>query len=373
MKTICDACNATDIYSLYRLDRIPAFQNKLFKTREAAQKSPVAAVDLMCCPHCDLVFNAAFDHDLMDYDDDYQNAQDHSPSFQSYLEEIAGYILEEVDIKQQKIVEIGCGKAYFMQILLGKGADVIGFDPTYEGDDPRVEKCYFTRETAEGLKTDAVVMRHTLEHIDRPLDFLKELQTFLPAHVTIHIEIPRFEWIIDHNAFWDIFHEHCNYFTERFFQRIFGGKAKIRRTFSDQYMLVSAKLADLVTDFSGLAPFEKRPALVTDIPSYRTKLQKFQKNYVWGAGAKGIAFANILDADVEKITAVIDINPRKQQHFLPLSGHPCIAPEKIDWAALGDDACLWIMNDNYKTEILKTVPAYKQGHVIILGTEPEDQ
>ena len=60
MKTICDACNSSDIYSLYALERIPAFQNKLFKTLEAAQKSPVAGVDLMCCPHCDLVFNAAF-------------------------------------------------------------------------------------------------------------------------------------------------------------------------------------------------------------------------------------------------------------------------------------------------------------------------
>ena len=39
MKTICDACNATDIYSLYALERIPAFQNKLFKTLEAAQNS----------------------------------------------------------------------------------------------------------------------------------------------------------------------------------------------------------------------------------------------------------------------------------------------------------------------------------------------
>ena len=35
-------------------------------------------------------------------------------------------------------MEIGCGKAYFMDMLLNKGVDVIGFDPTYEGESTRV-------------------------------------------------------------------------------------------------------------------------------------------------------------------------------------------------------------------------------------------
>ena len=369
-KTVCDACNSADLHRLYALDRIPVFLNKLFPTREAARRSPVARIDLMECGRCGLVFNAEFQDALMDYDELYMQSQGHSPSFRDYTDAVLNLFVQDLDLAKDRVVEIGCGKeAYFLNILLDRGVDIVGFDPLYAGADPRVTKANFSQETAQGLKANVAILRLTLYLLERPLDFLRNLKAILPRNTTIYIETPRFEWIVDNDAFWDVSHEICNYFTEDFFQRIFAGKADIHRTFSDQYMIVKGRLDDLTARFAAdQIPAHREAGFQSSIPAYRNALRQHGRNLVWGAGAKGSAFANILDPDAALIDAVVDINRDKQGRFLPLeSGHPCVAPDEVRWRALGEDACLWIMNGNYKAEILGLIPGYTKGQVFVLG------
>ncbi len=366
-KLACDACGSAEIYSIYHLARIPAFQNKLFPSATVAQTAPAAAVDLTACRDCGFIFNALFDNGLMDYDGDYQNAQDHSPSFQSYLDDIANLIVSGATPKD-RIVEIGCGKGYFLETLKARGLNVKGFDPTYEGDSADIVKSYFNADTAADVDADIVIMRHTLEHIEGPYAFLQQLKKILRPECKIFIEIPRVEWIVEHKAFWDIFHEHCNYFSEFFFQKVFSGHCDIHRVFSDQYMLVGAKIGDLVDKIEAGGAPDYSDLFTGEIGKYAQIVNAADRNFIWGAGAKGIAFANILDEARSKVPALVDINPRKQNCFISLTGHACVAPEEIDWSALQDNDCLWIMNSRYKNEILATLPALPC-RVIVLGDD----
>jgi 2-polyprenyl-3-methyl-5-hydroxy-6-metoxy-1,4-benzoquinol methylase len=366
-KSNCETCRSADIYPVYRLDRIPAFQNKLFSTPAAAQEAPAAAVELCACPHCDFVFNTHFNDSLMDYDSDYQNAQDHSPNFKAHLDDIAALVTKGIS-PEHKVAEIGCGKGFFLEVLKSRGIHATGFDPAYEGDNPDIIKSYFNKDTAKNFDADVVIMRHTLEHIESPHTFLLNMKGLLKKDARIFIEIPRLEWIVEHRAFWDIFHEHCNYFSEDFFQGIFNGKAKIHRVFDGQYMLVNARLSDLAAA-PAIKQYPKRPDLFQgEISKFSRLLSGFRRNYLWGAGAKGIAFANILDPEKERVTSLVDINPKKQDRFISLTGHACHAPAAIDWAALDEKDCLWIMNARYKDEILKSLPPLKC-RVIALGEE----
>lgn len=224
---ICKGCNSPDIKSFYQAERIPAFQNKLFKTKDEAINSPSTKINLVRCNNCDLIFNSEFNNYLMDYNEEYNNAQDHSPIFKEYLNTIADLI------EEKNVVEIGCGNGRFMEILAQRGINAIGFEPAYRGNSPHISKAYYVDQK---LEVDAVILRHTLEHIEYPIKFLTNLIHKLPNAV-FYIEVPRYEWIEEHGAFWDIFHEHCNYFTEKFFSKIFDG-AIINRTFNDQYMVV---------------------------------------------------------------------------------------------------------------------------------------
>lgn len=361
---LCNACNS-ETYSIYSLPRTPVFQNKLFPTEQAAQSAASASVELVGCKSCGLVFNALFDNSLMDYDKNYQNAQDHSPSFQSHLDDIASLILSGTKPTDQ-LVKVGCGKGYFLEMLKARGLRITGFDPSYEGDNPDIVKTYYNAQTHADQHADAVIMRHCLEHIEAPYQFLLGFKKILQPQCKIFIEVPRLEWIVEHHAFWDVFHEHCNYFSEPFFRGIFSGKCTITSVFSDQYMLVEACIGDL-----------QEPLVPASFPSYEDSFQEEMANatgimqacenhYVWGAGAKGIAFANALDSDKQKIRALIDINPNKQNLYISLTGHACVAPADIDWHAVTARDCLWIMNGRYKEEILSSLPVLPC-RIMVLG------
>ncbi|OFW83656.1 MAG: hypothetical protein A2018_04350 [Alphaproteobacteria bacterium GWF2_58_20] len=351
------------------MPRIPAFQNLLFPTAEEARNAPVAKVILTACSDCGFVFNAAFNADLMEYNGNYQNSQENSQNFQNHLGNVADIIMSSL-APNEKVVEIGCGKAFFFEELRNRGVDIIGFDPTYEGNSPLIKKVYFNEETGRNISASTIIMRHTLEHIEAPYDFLLSLKGIVGGSTRIFIEIPRFEWIVEHRAFWDIFHEHPNYFSEDFFNGIFSGKARIHRVFSDQYMLVEAMLGDLADTLPPRTCVKYEDIFSNEIQHFDTLLSKNGRNFIWGAGAKGVAFANILDPDATRIQAIIDINPRKQEHFVSLTAHPCLSPEKVDWTTLTEKDYLFIMNDRYADEILASLPKMAC-KVFVLGKDKQ--
>ena len=70
---------------------------------------------------------------------------------------------------------------------------------------------------------------------------------------------------------------------------------------------------------------------------------------MWGAGAKGVTFSNLLERLGIPIRAIIDINPAKQQRFCGGSGLPIISPAM----AVGkiSTADVFVMNPVYLAEI----------------------
>jgi hypothetical protein len=94
------------------------------------------------------------------------------------------------------IIEVGCGKGFFLEMLLGEGWDVTGFDPTYEGYNPKILKHYF--EPSVGIQAKGLVLRHVLEHIQDPSSFLYQLKTANGGNGKIYIEVPCFDWICEH-------------------------------------------------------------------------------------------------------------------------------------------------------------------------------
>lgn len=355
----CRTCNSKNIASIYALDKTPPFQHMLFDTVDQAKSIALARVNLLECKNCGYIYNDQFNNDLMVYDENYQNAQGCSPSFQKHLNDVADLIISNIQ-KDDKIVEIGCGKAVFFNMMRDKGFDIVGYDPTFEGEDQDIIKQYFDTDQAQKVKPDAIIMRHTLEHIEDPYLFLKMLSETTSPQTKIFIEVPRYEWIEDHDAFWDIFHEHCNYFTHKFFETIFSSKVTITPVFNTQYMLVQAFLGDLVAQFEDKSVKDTHQSVyLKKIKEYQLKVNQYQDNIVWGAGAKGVAFANILDPEGQKISNIIDINPKKHNRHIGLSGHLCVAPDQIDWSSFGKNDCIWIMNGNYKDEILASIPDVK--------------
>ena len=88
-------------------------------------------------------------------------------------------------------------------------------------------------------------MRHVLEHIPNPYDFLCRLRDANGGGGLIYIEVPCFDWILSKRAWFDIFYEHVNYFRLYDFDRMFSRVIRKGRFFVNQYLYVVADLASL--------------------------------------------------------------------------------------------------------------------------------
>ena len=72
-----------------------------------------------------------------------------------------------------------------------------------------------------------------------------------------------------------------------------------------------------------------------------------EKIALWGAGAKGVTFANLIEPQQSWIEAIVDLNPQKQGCYVPGTGHPIVSPEEL--ATRGVTTAI-LMNPNYGDE-----------------------
>jgi 2-polyprenyl-3-methyl-5-hydroxy-6-metoxy-1,4-benzoquinol methylase len=153
----------------------------------------------------------------MTYDSKYNNEQALSPYFRRHLEGVAKII--ESYLGKTDLVEVGCGKGSFLEMLVKDDFDITGFDSTYEGTNERITRKYF--EPGAIKSANHLILRHVLEHVQDPVDFLQQLKHANRGEGLIYIEVPCFDWICQRRAWFDIFYEHVNYFRLSDFQRMF--------------------------------------------------------------------------------------------------------------------------------------------------------
>lgn len=332
---------------IFRAEALPVLQNRMFSAAAEALASPTGDVVLVQNPHSGLVYNQAFDPSSISYDRDYQNEQACSGTFQRHLSDVTGIITRHC--QGRSLIEIGCGKGYFLEHLHDAGFDVTGIDPAYEGANPNVIKAHFERGL--GLSADAIVLRHVLEHIPDPVSFLREIAAANGGAGVIYIEVPCFDWIRQRRAWFDIFYEHVNYFRLQDFHRIFGRVLESGRVFGGQYLFVIADLATLRTP-SGAFDSAELPRDFLDGVNQAVALASTggKRHAVWGGASKGLIFSLYLRRAGAAPDLVIDINPAKQGRYLAGSGLRVLAPGE-GLARLRPGDVIFVMNSNYLDEI----------------------
>ncbi|REJ82287.1 MAG: methyltransferase domain-containing protein [Bacteroidetes bacterium] len=353
MKYIPSFVDPSRLTEIYSSPDIPVFQNVVYPDPESAKTAQCRNMQLMHCAASGFIFNAEFDSSLLDYSTDYQNEQGHSPVFHEHLLEVKQIAEKHID-KNSKVVEIGCGKGTFFEMLRSDGYNITGFDPAYEGESKEIVKEYFGK-SHRNLNAEFIILRHTLEHIPDPLLFLKEIAESANSYAKIYIEVPTFEWIANKQAVWDIFYEHCNYFTVHSLSNFFT-LCETGDLFGGQYIYLVANLsvlknADEVKKLNDDAG--KYTQLFSDLNHrFNSIIGIPGRKIIWGAGGKGSTFLNLFDGGKKYFDYVVDINPLKQGKYIGHTGHPIYAPVAVQ--AEKPDHIL-VMNENYLEEIIKTV------------------
>lgn len=330
---------------IYRQDGFPLFQNRTYDTFQEAKECLRGDIRLVEDPETGLVFNEAFSSALMCYDIGYQNEQALSPFFQHHLQEVAGLV--DRLLGRENLVEVGCGKGTFLEMLLSLGYDVTGFDPAYEGKNERVRREAFAPGVMK--KATGVILRHVLEHVPDPVRFLEDVCEANGGSGRIYVEVPCFDWICAHRAWFDIYYEHVNYFRRGDFLRMFDGVIESGHLFRGQYLYVVADLARLRRLRVDSADRGTFPSVFLS-ESLLMVTRERGGSAIWGASSKGVVFALIRERIGCSVDMAIDINPAKQGRFLPATGLRVFSPEEA-MTSLPEGATVYVMNSNYLAEI----------------------
>jgi hypothetical protein len=176
----------------------------------------------------------------------------------------------------------------------------------------------------------------------------------------------------------DFFYEHCSYFTQdslRFaFERAGFTNVVTRATFAGQYLWATA-------EYNPAAPRRSQPrrdasALVRAVERYQkyaesngaalqAKLEQLRAAgpvAIWGAGAKGVTYLNMVDPEADMVDCTADVNPKKQGKFVVGTGHPIVSPEQM--VARGVRGVL-VMNPVYLDEVRQIMRALGPNVVVV--------
>jgi SAM-dependent methyltransferase len=346
-------------------------QHLLHLDAQSARAIPRGKLAMRVCQKCGFGYNAEFAPDLLDYGTEYDNTQTHSEGFNAYLDELVCDLVEVQGIRNSRVVEVGCGKGTFLKKLVAyPGADNIGigFDPTYRGPDlalaGRVQ--FFRRfydETASSMPADVVVCRHVIEHVQYPLELLQSVRNALihAPGAKVFFETPCLEWILRHQVVWDFFYEHCSLFTNSSLTLAltragFTG-ISVKHVFGGQYLWSEGIVGR--DDFTEPGPprdvLDWAHAFQTQEPRQVSKWHEQLRRYhsqgkvaIWGAGAKGVTYCNLVDPHEQLLSCVVDVNPLKQGKHIAGTGHRIVAPQEL---GLMEVATVLMLNPNYQNEV----------------------
>lgn len=366
----CRSCGSTQTESFFEMGSIPMSSCILTETRQAAAEFGRGDLELAVCHQCGFIQNQLFQPELVDYTMPYEESQAFSPRFVAFQNEVITRLIADYELEGKTIFEVGSGKGAFLDMICRAAqARGIGIDPAAEpgrlGDDVDITLIReFFDETKTDLTGDLIVCRHTLEHVQPVGKFVGDIVESArktPGSVTF-FELPDTERILAEGAFWDVYYEHCSYFTTSSLSYLFRSRGfdilQLQFAFDDQYLLLEAAVGevDRSIDSDHVADIVARcrtfgEGARREVDHWRSLVDEFASRgetvVVWGAGSKAVGFLSALGRDAE-VAAAVDVNPFKQGSFLPGSAHEIISPESL--RELQPELVL-VMNPIYTTEI----------------------
>jgi hypothetical protein len=371
----CPICGMAESQSIYRAKNQPALLNFLYQSKQAARQAAVVDLEFRGCRSCGFVWNAAFKADAIEYRPGYVNDQSNSPRFQDHLEQVICRLAAAISTIDGAILEIGCGQGRFLEALCRKASRTgLGFDPAFARDrtsssievhaEPFNADCL---KTLGGRKVSLIVCRHVFEHLPRPVEMIGAIRELLQRNrgALLYLEVPSFDWIATHRCFFDFFHEHCSLFNRSSMGTLLRKAGlrpvEIEAVFEDQYLGVVASIGDdqsprIDADATGFDHLAKE--LIQTRERWRERIDDLlitRPLLPWGAGAKCVSFLNQLGFGDEQIPHAVDINPLKQNRFLPTSAQQVIAPQQVRTAFADDFLSILVMNPGYREEISQCV------------------
>ena len=359
----CRACNSELSLIFIDLGQSPIANNLLHNSRENLQneKFPLCA---MTCERCSLVQLSVSINRRKLFPDDYVYFSSYSTSWLEHCKIYAEKMFGFLDLSPNDyVIEIASNDGYLLEHFKNLGVGVLGIEPANEVAQVAVEKGiptlieFFGYESA--LKVSAkykpklIIGNNVLAHVPDLHDFIKGFAALVPDDGVITFEFPHLLNLIRNNQFDTIYHEHYSYLSLMSLIPLFaihalkvfdveklsthGGSLRIFVTKESSAWEIKEsvnrilqeekefdpRIKDVYETFQSKALIAKSE-IMEEIQKLKTQNKKIA---AYGAAAKGVTFLNFCGIDGSVIDYIIDLNPNKQNKYMPGSNIPIKSKE----------------------------------------------
>jgi SAM-dependent methyltransferase len=370
----CDACGGASLVPFVDVGEVPVLCGVHWADATAAAASPVGRMVLGHCPNCAYVRNLAFDPAVLVYDTTMDTNLHFSPAFQAFSAELVKHLADRYDLAGKRVLDIGCGQGEFLRELCHTaGCTGVGYDAMYagpvgpDGSGAEFHSGYAPR--GAGLpEFDLFTSRHWFEHIDDPAQFLADLRERAGDRPTVgYLEVPDACYDLA-TAGWEVIYPHVSYFDAYSLCRIVeraGWRVEDTGTYFSgmfRHIEVSNRSGGPRRGTRPLPDGEARDRQLAAIGGFAERHHRVRDGWrkriaeltaegarpvLWGAGSRAVQFLTFADPD-RRLAAVVDLNPRKWDRYLPVTAHRVDPPESL--AELSPRAVI-ITNPAYRGEI----------------------
>lgn len=328
----CIACGAPLWETpLLTLDNMPASAQHMPDAQGVKQDRGLT-LDLCQCMGCGLV---QFDCEPVDYYRDVIRAGGFSKTMVELRRYQYKHLIDSYHLEGKKFIEVGCGQGEFLKVLSEFPVEVHGIE-----HDPHLvelaraqgldvtEGFTETEDTrfAGGLY-DVFLSFNFLEHQPDPGTMLQAIYRNLEDDAMGLITVPSFEYIMDHNSYYELIRDHLAYYTFETFTPLLERNGFL----VEECEVINRDTLSVIV--------KKRPQMDTEnllecyvnlkreMESYMKYLDAWDKKVaVWGASHQGFTLAATTKLG-ERARYIIDSAPFKQGKFAPASHLPIVGPD----------------------------------------------
>lgn len=264
------------------------------------------------------------------------------------------------------VLEIASNDGYLLKHVVARGIRALGIEPAANvaqiarAEGIPTEAAFFNLETADtlrrgGISAALIVANNVLAHVPSPSSIVAAMPLVLAPEGVVSVEVPHLQRLLEGAEFDTIYHEHYSYFSLSFLRRLFdahdlrifdvehlpthGGSLRVfachKKALHTTTEAVEATIdAELAAGLESIETYERFRIQVLrvrrDLLDFLTTARRAGKLVVgYGAAAKGNTLINFCGIGPAELTYVVDMNPLKQNHYLPQSRIPVLAPEAM--------------------------------------------
>ncbi len=364
-QTLCRFCGAP-VQAVFADLGMSPLANSFLPAERANAMEPFYPLRALVCEHCFLVQLEQFETPERIFSD-YAYFSSYSSSWLEHSRRYSELMVERLGLGEHShVVELASNDGYLLQFFHERQIPVLGIEPAANVAKVALQKGiptlveFFGRETATSLadesSADLLLGNNVLAHVPDLNDFVAGMKILLKQGGVITMEFPHLMSLIEGNQWDTIYHEHFSYFSFLTVSRVFeahglrlfdvqelpthGGSLRIYGCHSDDAQKLETGLARELRERELAAGYEQLDTYL----GYGCRVERDKRQILrflidlkerglriagYGAPAKGNTLLNYCGVGPDLLDYTCDLNPHKQDHFLPGSHIPIRTPDAL--------------------------------------------